>query len=486
MQFLELGQIIPSYFGPNGLLSANETPAPPNEKGLKNFLGENNCFLNVVIQSLWHLEPFRSKFRNQKVQREHRSVEPHPPNCVYCALEIIFTQYEFSEDRAIPPNALRQTLATLFQAQSKFQLHEIDDAGEALEAILSCLHNELGFKTNFSSFSNEKCFGKFCIAHKIFGVNMIEQIKCNLCGSSTKPTSATLFTAYGYAAALRDTYAKNPGKGFCQLLSIAGEDKRLCPNKGKCSNLCTIQHSVTSLPEVFAITLVWDSPDTTVGDIETMLNMISWQIDLSNVFTIDDHVLYDDWPKRRKSTHYRLKGMICYYGKHYISYFYSFANLQWFMFDDATVKPVGIDWTAIRERCLKGRMKPTVLFYESLEPHENFSLLLDSSINFKHQPFSNKDSPALDKNAIVNPQETPKPSEKPEHPKPEAEQPKLQPESHPQEPQQPKPQAEVQPPKVETVPDQNPPSSEEINQNTEKNQQETKESKSEQQKEQKK
>lgn len=28
-------------------------------KGLGNNAGENNCFLNVTIQALWHLGPFR-------------------------------------------------------------------------------------------------------------------------------------------------------------------------------------------------------------------------------------------------------------------------------------------------------------------------------------------------------------------------------------------------------------------------------------------
>ena len=31
-------------------------------RGLKNSLGKNNCYLNVVIQSLWHLISFRINF----------------------------------------------------------------------------------------------------------------------------------------------------------------------------------------------------------------------------------------------------------------------------------------------------------------------------------------------------------------------------------------------------------------------------------------
>jgi uncharacterized UBP type Zn finger protein len=65
-----------------------ETPMPKpikdssGEKGLLNYLGENNCFLNVVIQSLWHLEAFRQKFTSEKELHKHQE------HCVYCSLEV--------------------------------------------------------------------------------------------------------------------------------------------------------------------------------------------------------------------------------------------------------------------------------------------------------------------------------------------------------------------------------------------------------------
>lgn len=34
----------------------------PMPRGLVNAMGQNNCFLNVVVQSLWHLEAFRTRF----------------------------------------------------------------------------------------------------------------------------------------------------------------------------------------------------------------------------------------------------------------------------------------------------------------------------------------------------------------------------------------------------------------------------------------
>ena len=61
--------------------------------------------------------------------------------------------------------------------------------------------------------------------------------------------------------------------------------------------------------------------------------------------------------------------MICYYGKHYIAFFYNHIRKQWFYFDDSNVKAVGSEWLDIQERCIRGRLQPSVLFYESEVPH---------------------------------------------------------------------------------------------------------------------
>lgn len=38
------------------------SPSGPMPRGLVNATGQNNCFLNVVVQSLWHLDAFRARF----------------------------------------------------------------------------------------------------------------------------------------------------------------------------------------------------------------------------------------------------------------------------------------------------------------------------------------------------------------------------------------------------------------------------------------
>lgn len=41
-------------------------------KGMENPTGYNNCFINVVIQSLWHLGSFRHRFLEDEAH-EHRN-----------------------------------------------------------------------------------------------------------------------------------------------------------------------------------------------------------------------------------------------------------------------------------------------------------------------------------------------------------------------------------------------------------------------------
>jgi hypothetical protein len=65
------------------IVTGEPTPLPKrDEKGLENQIGDNNCFLNVVIQALWHLDSFRIKFTTMK--RDHKHHDP----CAFCALEV--------------------------------------------------------------------------------------------------------------------------------------------------------------------------------------------------------------------------------------------------------------------------------------------------------------------------------------------------------------------------------------------------------------
>ncbi|GFP80104.1 inactive ubiquitin carboxyl-terminal hydrolase 54 [Phtheirospermum japonicum] len=89
--------------------------------GLKNEVGEYNCFLNVIIQSLWHLRRFRDEFLRRS-STEHLHVgDP----CVVCALYDIFISLGvISKDNRrepVAPTSLRVALSNLYPDSNFFQ-----------------------------------------------------------------------------------------------------------------------------------------------------------------------------------------------------------------------------------------------------------------------------------------------------------------------------------------------------------------------------
>ena len=126
--------------------SDGEAAASSAHKGLSNATGHNNCFLNVGIQALWHVNAFRERFLS--LQHTHRHTFSSLPSttstgsataaaapCLMCALLDIFSEIRFSENRIIPSENLRLALATLHSSTNRFQLYEMDDADEG--AVIS-------------------------------------------------------------------------------------------------------------------------------------------------------------------------------------------------------------------------------------------------------------------------------------------------------------------------------------------------------------
>ena len=86
---------------------------------------------------------------------------------------------------------------------------------------------------------------------------------------------------------------------------------------------------------------------------------------MSPLLQIDLGQLYDGVPA---GTMYRLRSLVCYYGRHYLA-FVLLPELggRWVMFDDSSAVAVGA-WAEVRARCEAVRVQPSVLFYEAVAP----------------------------------------------------------------------------------------------------------------------
>ena len=80
---------------------------------LNNDCNSASCFFQV----LWHLDVFRRSFREIK---GHYCMGQ---SCIFCALDFIFKQFQYSRNDALPPDGLRVALAVAFKVNIIQHIH---------------------------------------------------------------------------------------------------------------------------------------------------------------------------------------------------------------------------------------------------------------------------------------------------------------------------------------------------------------------------
>ncbi|RHY10790.1 hypothetical protein DYB34_011074 [Aphanomyces astaci] len=342
-------------------------------KGLTNYVGQNNCFLNVIIQSLWHLDSFRVLITSS----DHTALHSVHDTCLLCELKEIFTYYEYGEEKTLAPDNVRVALNVLSSQTDRFRLGAMADATETLDTILASMHADqvrhhalphpspttpLPPQQSLSSsieINDTDCDPK-CIGHALFESNMFDMYRCQSCQATSEPEmwKDTLYRVYFaelyQCVANTTTSAKsfffrsssptanhpsNKEHSFEAVLrTLLNEGpRRSCPEneltkcRGSClvdrysSNICMVvvikivPSWLMKFPIVFAVSIVW--PATTVGGVElkAFANIIPHQLDLGLIFRLGGDAA--DLPKPESI--YVFRGMVCYYGQHYVSFFKS-------------------------------------------------------------------------------------------------------------------------------------------------------------------
>ncbi|KAK9669309.1 hypothetical protein RND81_13G122700 [Saponaria officinalis] len=331
--------------------------------GLQNEVGEYNCFLNVIIQSLWHLRRFREEFLRSASQHAHVG-DP----CVVCALFDILTALSIASGDAnrepVAPSMLRIALSKLYPKSNFFQEGQMNDASEVLGVIFECLHQSFtsgpGGSDSDSVESKGRgpwdCSSPSCIVHRLFGMDIFEGMNCCNCGLESRHLKYTSFFHNVHASSLRTNKVMCVENSFDELLNFVQMNQQLACDLevGGCGRLNNINHILSNPPHVFTAVLGWQNTSESVDNIKATLETLSTEIDIS--------VLYRGLDPQNP---HHLVSVVCYYGQHYHCFAYSHDLEKWIMYDDKTVKVIGT-WEDILSMCERGHLQPQLLFYEAV------------------------------------------------------------------------------------------------------------------------
>eukprot|EP01105_Mastigella_eilhardi_P017795 TRINITY_DN4101_c0_g1_i1.p1 TRINITY_DN4101_c0_g1~~TRINITY_DN4101_c0_g1_i1.p1 ORF type:complete len:379 (-),score=91.01 TRINITY_DN4101_c0_g1_i1:938-2074(-) len=322
-------------------------PVALPDKGLDNPLGQNNCFVNVVLQALWHLSSFATEL-NSSETHEHSG-----DSCVFCALKVIFTNYMYGDTPSIPPSVLRDCLSRCYEREGRFQLGAFDDAAEAFEAVLNELHRCL--------YKGGDCATTPCLVHRCFSSTLMQQTVCITCAAQSAPLLFDSFTYYIPVLSLLKDHCQEPACTLGTLLARVLEDEQgPCANEANpCKDLSPVKKFLLDpVPQVFVFSLTWPSYSPPPQLIKAVFELLhpDTAIRLGDMFdnvngtpAADELLLY--------------KGSICFYGNHYACHFRSTTTGKWTVFDDEVVKQVDV-WSEVHRLCVAGRYHPSMVFYQ--------------------------------------------------------------------------------------------------------------------------
>ncbi|GAB5362649.1 hypothetical protein AAMO2058_000815700 [Amorphochlora amoebiformis] len=354
-------------------------------KGMYNGTGLYHCFLNVVIQSLWHLRSFRERF----LALDYTHVCLRKP-CAFCALRAIFTMYKFGAEKVIPPEGLRKALSEIYKTNLRFQLETMADATECLDEILKLMHCDHTGIVDVRKYDEIACTPQ-CISHAAFGALIMDQKQCVACGATSDPVVNNSFVFNVYAQQLLSNKSKSLQKmlggvgisGFytsvkkqwsTQKYSCPGDpDENKDEKQNRCRGKAKLRRWCLGLPEVFAVNITWpEEPSKSL--IEGVMSKLQLQLKISKLLEFPKHL-----SKAASKHDLALSGMICYYGRHYFATFRDSMSKKWLLLNDKSISVLG-SWKDVIRRCEAGKWQPTMAFYESKCSHVKSSIHLARSM----------------------------------------------------------------------------------------------------------
>lgn len=341
-------------------------------------------------------------------------------------------EYDDISSGTIHSRALRKGMSVLYAADKNFQEGAMYDAEETLLALLNLMHQQteateisethkttamvkslvrlvshdsepVAAEADAATQLPQAVFDENSIPHLVFSHQIYDRYTCGACHHTvTRDYSNLIFTTYA-----SDLYSTrfDSMEHMMRHIAASNGDVGVSCDADQCDGKYTKERQIHRFPMVFAMSVLWATTAATKDQVRTLLSNFGDRVDLAKCFdAAGPAVRFKNGGIR---TTYRLRGLVCYYGRHYVALFYSTAHKMWLLFDDSRVIEVGswesvisqcvrMRWTLasgrrstemltcvcvlllLTRRCLNGRFQPVLFFYELPDQRKDSSISLFS------------------------------------------------------------------------------------------------------------
>eukprot|EP00755_Sulcionema_specki_P026564 Sspe_Gene.85927::Locus_56672_Transcript_2_2_Confidence_0.250_Length_1404::g.85927::m.85927 len=320
------------------------------EAGLRNPLGDNNCFLNSVLQAMYHTDDFRDAVITKYGEPVRSPLEllnsdvstPPPPidpakkwkkakGRLLRELARVLLQYQKAGGAPVDPTTLRGSMAVLLPQYEKGNLQ---DAHECFEFLLG----------EVDEACKEEGTGS-ALAKHCYGIDLRKEAVCPSCNKVERTTRVECYSLTMWASELTTPGATR--RTFVE--GLKGVDE---PITCDCGTKISVKTKLGSgLPQWLTVNVSWGSSEAKRSQLRQFLSSVPLRFPMTEAI----HGSGDEIAV--------LNGMVFYYGQHYISTFFNRERRVWVIFDDDWLRAVARSISGLWKYVVDGCIMPLMLFY---------------------------------------------------------------------------------------------------------------------------
>ena len=334
---------------------------------------ENNCFLNVIIQNLSHLENFKNDLSlSENTETFYKSKSINEFADIMKLYESEQIKNKDNKDTKIEPvlsvNNLRNELNQIYH---RYKKGESGDPMETMNSIFDLIHEAYCTKKKIDKKEIKMCK---CVAHKHFCLKLADIQLCPNCNS--KKVQLYDKDCFMYNIYIKDLMNKLHGKSYnsfkLKLFQKLKEfNETYEENKKNKIPGCTCDERLMEfyqkkikimgpISTYLIINITWAEEFPSMNEILKTYAMLPVSEKINSLFSFDETI------KNLINYTFSIKGIILYGIYHYVCALYIKDENRWAVIDDKTIKYIDKYFNLI-DSFLRNHLMPVGLIYSKNE-----------------------------------------------------------------------------------------------------------------------